>query len=82
MSRRGKMPEIIRDPEGSPFRTVRIDRAVCEFKCVLISEYSGRLSHACTFSPGMYGERCKKCPANDEAEKTPVENSSTEVNEK
>ena len=64
--RKGKMPEVIRDRWGNVFRTTLIDRSVCEFKCVLISEYSGHVAHACTYSPGAYGDRCRHCPANDE----------------
>lgn len=57
--RAGKMPDTIRDQQGNVFKPVLVDRKICEFKAVLVSQYSG-----CTFVPGRY-ERCKQCPASE-----------------
>lgn len=60
-----RMPEVIHAPDGTAYRTIRIDRTACEFHAVLIGISDGHLSHACTFSPGAHGDRCTTCPARD-----------------
>lgn len=58
------MPNVIRDKSGRVYRTVRINRLLCEYKATLIEEYSGRAIHVCTRGEGT-DEKCRDCPAGE-----------------